>query len=514
MLSGEFVRCRTAARRWKVPGMQRAATERFRDGLARAVAHLGGDRAAEEASGVSKSVWYDAKSGRAVPDDRSTWPAMRLVLARIPAALTGVRDWDELYRLVCAERGRRPSRQRGSPPAEPGPARSTPQQLPPGTVPFVARDLESHALDEAILGGNGGSVPIAVVAGPPGVGKTALAVDWAFGALGRFPDGLLYVDMRGWGPDRPMTAEEVLPGWLGALGMDLAVLPDDVPGRAAALRSALAGRQVLMVLDNARSEEQVRPLLPGSPSCAVLVTSRLDLQGLAIHHGARVVTLDPLSSAAAARLLGQIAGAEVAGDAETLARLCGHLPLALRIVAESARGRSAAGIAALTGELDGEDRLDRLGSDDPRSDPRTVLSWSYGQLPADVRDTFRLLGLFPGRSFDTSAIAALTGAQSATTRPNSPKPGRRGTPGSGCFTTTCTRRSGPTHGWHLIGTSFRYLPAARRRCRSAATTRLCTGSPTSAALWSRFACPAGADNSRAGLRETSSIRCAGGSPSS
>jgi tetratricopeptide (TPR) repeat protein len=390
--------------------MRRAATERFRNGLARAVAQLGGDRAAEEASGVSKSVWYDAKSGRAVPDDRSTWPTMRVVLDRIPAALTGVRDWDELYRLVCAERGRRPPRQRESPPAKPGPARSAPQQLPPGTVPFVARDPESHALDEAILGDDGGSVPIAVVAGPPGVGKTALAVDWAHRGFGRFPDGVLYVDLRGWGPDRPMTAEEVLPAWLQAFGMDPAALPDDVPSRAAALRSALADRQVLIVLDNARSEEEVRPLLPGSPSCAVLVTSRQDLQGLAIHHGARIVTLDPLSPAAAAGLLGEIVGAEVAADAETLARLCGHLPLALRIVAESARGRSAAEIAALTGELDGEGRLDRLGSDDPRSDPRTVLSWSYRQLPADARDTFRLLGLFPGRSFDTSAVAALTGA--------------------------------------------------------------------------------------------------------
>src|SRR5262249_18033031 len=152
-------------------------------------------------------------------------------------------------------------------------------------------------------------------------------------ALGRFPDGVLYVDLRGWGPDRPMTAEEVLPAWLRALGMDPVALPDDVASRAAALRSALADRQVLVVLGNARSEEQVRPLLPGAPSCAVLVTSRQYLQGLAIHHGARVVTLDPLSPAAAARLLGEIVGAEVAGDAETLARLCGRLPLALRIVA-------------------------------------------------------------------------------------------------------------------------------------------------------------------------------------
>jgi tetratricopeptide (TPR) repeat protein len=391
--------------------MRHTATERFRAGLIRAVGELGGDRAAEDASGVSKSVWYDAKSGRAVPDERSTWPAMLAVLARIPTASTGVRDWDELYRLVCAERGRRPPSQRRLPAAESVPARPGPRQLPPGTVPFVARGPESRVLDGVMFEGDGGSVPMAVVTGPPGVGKTALVVDWAYQALTRFPDGVLYVDLRGWGPDRPMTAEEVLPAWLRAFGLDPAVLPDDVPGLTGALRSLLADRQVLIVLDNARSEEQVRPLLPGSPSCGVLVTSRQGLQGLAIHHGARVITLDPLSPGAAAGLLEEIAGPGVSGEAASLARLCGNLPLALRIVAESARGRSAAEIAALTGELDSTDRLDRLGSDDPRSDPRTVLSWSYHQLPAEARDTLRLLGLFPGRSFDTAAVAALAGVR-------------------------------------------------------------------------------------------------------
>jgi tetratricopeptide (TPR) repeat protein len=391
--------------------MRQQATERFRAALTRAVAQLGGDRAAEEASGVSKSVWYDAKSGRAVPDYRSTWPAMLTALTRLPTSSTGVRDWNELYRLMRAERGRRPSPDPPSPAATATPARLVPRQLPPGTVPFVARAPESRVLDEVILGSGGESVPIAVVTGPPGVGKTALVVDWSYRALRRFPDGVLYVDLRGWSPDRPVAAEEVLPAWLRVFGMDPTALPDDVPSLAAVLRSLLADRQVLVVLDNARSEEQVRPLLPGSPSCAVLITSRQNLQGLAVHHGARVITVDPLSPAAAARLLGQIAGAGIAADAETLAEICGNLPLALRVVAESARGRSAAEIAEFTGELNGADRLDRLGSDDPRSDPRTVLSWSYRQLPPQARDTFRLLGLFQGRSFDIAAVAALTGSR-------------------------------------------------------------------------------------------------------
>jgi tetratricopeptide (TPR) repeat protein len=389
--------------------MGQEAAERFQAALIRAVGELGGDRAAGEASGVSKSVWYDAKSGRAVPDPQSTWPAMRTVLADIPVAVTGVQDWDELYHAMRRERGRL------SPPTRPHrgvgvvPTRLVPQQLPAGTVPFVARGPESQALDEAILGSNGESVPIAVLTGLPGVGKTALAVDWSYRALRRFPDGVLYVDLRGWSPDRAMTAEEVLPSWLRAFGMDPAALPDDVPSLAAVLRSRLAGARVLMVVDNARSEDQVRPLLPGSPSCAVLVTSRVQLHGLAIHHGAHIVTLAPLSPTAAVGLIGEIAGSGVDADAMRLAQVCGHLPLALRIVAQSVRGKSAAEIAILTSGLSGTARLDRLSSDDPRSDFRTVLSWSYRQLPEDARYTFRLLGLFPGRSFDTSTVAALTG---------------------------------------------------------------------------------------------------------
>lgn len=397
-------------RRWGYH-MRQQVTERFRVGLTKAVAQLGGDRAAEKASGVSKSVWYDAKSGRAIPDSRSTWPAMLAVLTRIPVASTGVRDWDELYRLMRSERGLRPHPHRPPPAADPAPVRPVPQQLPPATVQFVARGPESRILDQVILGGSGESLPIAVVTGPPGVGKTAFAVDWSHRVLRRFPDGVLYVDLRGWSPDRPMTAEEVLPAWLRVFGMDPVALPGDVPSLAAALRSVLAGRRVLVVLDNARSEEQVRPLLPGSPSCAVLVTSRQELRGLAIHHGARMVVLSPLSPDSAAGLLREIAGAGISADAGTLARICGNLPLALRVVAESVRGRPAAEIAVLTAELNGADRLDRLSSDDPRSDPRTVLSWSYCQLPTEARDTFRLLGFFRGRSFDASAVAAVTGSR-------------------------------------------------------------------------------------------------------
>jgi hypothetical protein len=286
---------------------------RFREGLAKAVAQLGGDRAAELASGVSKSVWYDAKSGRAIPDAASTWPAMREVLSRIPAARTGVRDWDALYDVVCIEAGRprrgaapRATPARGGATTSGGGARSVPRQLPPGTGEFAAREAELASLDRALLAGDSRAVPMVVVVGTPGVGKTALAVTWAHRAIGKFPDGVLYADLRGWGPDRPVAGEEVLPAWLRAFGMDPAAMPDDVASRSAALRTVLANKQVLVVLDNARSAEQVRPLLPGSPSCSVLVTSRHDLPGLVIHHDARVIRLDPLTIEESVGLLRRI----------------------------------------------------------------------------------------------------------------------------------------------------------------------------------------------------------------
>jgi len=422
--SGELVRRRTAVRvggaaAVRSVGSSSVSQQRFRTGLARAVAELGGDRAAELVSGVSKSVWYDAKSGRAIPDARSTWPAMRAVLSGIPAARTGVRDWDGLYDLVCLEVGRR---RRGASPRT-APVRrgattsgcagwSVPQQLPPGTGGFAAREAELSALDRALLAGDSRAVPMAVVVGQPGVGKTALAVTWAHRAAGRFPDGVLYADLRGWGPDRPVAAEEVLPGWLRALGVDPAAMPEDVVGRSGVLRTVLAGKRVLVVLDNVRSAEQVRLLLPGSTSCSVLVTSRLDVPGLVIHHGARVVRLDPLTVEESVGLLRRVVGVVVEEDAAAVAaliRLCGGLPLALRIVAEIARSRPAAALETLVAELSDEhDRLDQLASEDVRSDLRSVFFWSYVQLPCDVAAAFRRLGLFPGTTFDRYVVAALT----------------------------------------------------------------------------------------------------------
>lgn len=384
------------------------ARRRFQTAVTRAVGELGGDRAAEEASGVSKSVWYDAKRGRSVPGASTTWPAMRAVLLRIPAVKTGIRDWDALYEDVLAESGR-PTR----PAVRARPAASAPHQLPAGPGRFIAREAEGRALGRLLVRAEPPTVPIAVVVGPPGVGKTAFAVRWAGRAAREFPDGVLYADLRGWGPDRPMAADEVLPGWLRALGLDPTAVPDAVEDRAATLRTALEGRRLLVVLDNARTEEQVRPLLPGSPSCSVLVTSRQRMPGLSIHHGAHVVPLSPLGPQDSIALLREVAGERVEREpapAARLADLCGRLPLALRIVAEIARSRPDASLGALADELaDAGYRLNLLGSDDPRSDLRTVFSWSYAQLPADVAGTFRLLGLFPGTDLHPHAAAALAG---------------------------------------------------------------------------------------------------------
>jgi tetratricopeptide (TPR) repeat protein len=388
---------------------------RLRDGLARAVGVLGGVRAAEAASGIGKSTWDDAQKGRVLPNVTTTWPVMRLLLMKISPAATGVRDWDQLYEAACGEAGVRTHRPR--PAALPGltPKRGAPvpQLLPPGVSEFTARRAELTVLDELLLPTGNNSVPMAVVTGEPGIGKTTLAVTWSWRHVDRFADGVLYRDLRGWGPDEPAQPQEVLTNWLDQLGLDTSTMPDDVASRSAALRSTLVRRRVLIVLDNARDEEQVRPLLPGTPLCPVLITSRNTLSGLMIHHDATVIGLDLLSGDESVCLLRALIGPRVekeTADAERLVDLCGRLPLALRVVAENARIRAEVSLAALVEELvDEHDRLEELDGPDPRSTPRGVFSWSYRQLSADVATVFRAVGLLPGRSFDANVIAALCG---------------------------------------------------------------------------------------------------------
>jgi tetratricopeptide (TPR) repeat protein len=252
------------------------------------------------------------------------------------------------------------------------------------------------------------------VSGTAGVGKTALAVRWARRVRAAFPDGQLYVNLRGYDPGQPVLAGDALAGFLRALGLPGPDIPREVDERAAAYRTLLDGRRMLVVLDNASTVEQVCPLLPGNPSSLVLVTSRDSLAGLVARHGARRLDLDTLPPHDAEALLRALIGdrAEVQpGATALLARQCARLPLALRVAAELAAASPAMTVAQLAGELaDEQRRLDLLDAGgDPGSAVRGVFSWSYGHLPDEPARTFRLLGLSPGPDLDAYAVAALTG---------------------------------------------------------------------------------------------------------
>ncbi|MER7927905.1 tetratricopeptide repeat protein [Streptomyces sp. NPDC096057] len=302
-------------------------------------------------------------------------------------------------------------------------ARVVPAQLPLDAAGFTGREDELARLEQ-VLGPSGqrpSAVVVSAVSGTAGVGKTALAVHWAHRARDRFPDGQLYVNLRGYDPDRPMTAPDALVRFLTALGVsgqDIPLEPDD---RAARYRTEVAGRRMLIVLDNAATVEQVRPLLPGTGSCAVLVTSRDSLAGLVVREGAQRLDLDLLPADAARALLRRLIGprAEAEPDAVgALAAQCARLPLALRVAAELAAARPTTPLADLVAELaDRQRRLFLLNADgDPRAAVVTVFSWSLRYLPADAARTFRLLGLQPGPDLDAHATAALIGTTLAEAR--------------------------------------------------------------------------------------------------
>ena len=282
---------------------------------------------------------------------------------------------------------------------------------------FTGREAELAELDRLLPAAEDeapGPVMISAVSGTAGVGKTALAVRWAHRAAGAFPDGQLYVNLRGYDPDQPLTAGEALAGFLRALGVPSQDIPLGEAERAARYRSLAADRRLLVVLDNAATVEQVRPLLPGTPSVMVLVTSRDALTGLVARDGARRLDLDMLPAAEAVMLLGALIGERAAADpvaVRTLAELCVRLPLALRVAAELAVARPETPMAALAAELAGEgERLELLNAGgDPRGAVANVFSWSYRHLTADAARLFRLLGLHPGPDWDRYAAAALTG---------------------------------------------------------------------------------------------------------
>ncbi|WP_290056869.1 tetratricopeptide repeat protein [Amycolatopsis solani] len=297
--------------------------------------------------------------------------------------------------------------------AGPEPPARVPAQLPADVPGFRGRAAQLAELDELLHREDGDTgARIAVLSGTGGVGKTALAVHWAQRSPAEFPDGQLYLDLHGYGTVRPVEPGDALSGFLRALGVPGTDIPTEPDERAAKFRTALAGRRMLLVLDNAGSVGQVRPLLPGSPSCLVLVTSRDALPGLVARHGARRVLVDLLTDDEARDLLRALLGPRVDEEPEATAALIGYsarLPLALRLVAELALSREGERLAALAAELaDERRRLDLLdGGGDPLTAVRAVFSWSYRHLPADAARVFRLCGLHPGRDLTPVAIAAL-----------------------------------------------------------------------------------------------------------
>src|SRR5207249_350048 len=292
-----------------------------------------------------------------------------------------------------------------------------PRQLPATPAQFIDRAAELAKLDDltAQTAEPDGEAQVRAVVGLPGVGKSALATVWAHRAAGHFPDGQLYVNLKGFGPAaRPVLSEQAIRGFLQALGVPSAEIPESPDAQAALYRSVLAGKRVLVVLDNARDADQVRPLLPGSGRCAVVVTSRDRLDGLAATVGARLLTLDVMSEAESRELIVRRLGAarakaepEAVAD---LARLCAGLPLGLAIVAARAAARPGFRLAALSAELGGGDaRLDALETADTTSSVREVFSWSYRQLSQPAALMFRLLGLHPGPDITVAAAASLGG---------------------------------------------------------------------------------------------------------
>ncbi|SES08712.1 DNA-binding transcriptional activator of the SARP family [Lentzea xinjiangensis] len=304
-------------------------------------------------------------------------------------------------------------------PSAGGGAATAPAQLPMDVLGFVGREAELEELD-GLLVTEPGAV-ITAVAGTAGVGKTALAVRWAHRARERFPGGQLYVDLRGYGPEQPVTPEDALAGFLRALGLDGAAIPHDLDERAARFRSLTARSRMLVVLDNARTVEQVRPLLPGGSSCFVVVTSRNALAGLVAREGAHRLHLERLPNEDAHLLLQMLLDDRVDAEPEAareLVRRCARLPLALRIAAELVRSRPGRGLGRFADELAAQQAvLDVLDIDgDPHTAVRAVFSWSYRQLDPGTARTFRLLGLHPGHDVDEYATAALAGAGLRDTR--------------------------------------------------------------------------------------------------
>ncbi|WP_433377440.1 BTAD domain-containing putative transcriptional regulator [Streptosporangium sp. CA-115845] len=304
--------------------------------------------------------------------------------------------------------------------AQPGvPARAfspVPRQLPVDIARFTGRRKDLRKLDELLSPGqiSASTVVISAIAGTAGVGKTALATHWAHRVAARFPDGQLYVNLHGYSHNEPVTGAQALYQFLRALGMPTDEIPSNTDERATLYRSLVAGRRMLMILDNAATPDQVRPLLPGSPLCRTVITSRDALRGLSVTHDVRTITLDVLSVDEAQALLVAVLGAERIDaepkEAAELARLCGYLPLALKLAAAHLGSQPTLPLKDLVMKLGQENRLAALDiEEDPQVGVRAAFELSYRALPETARRTFRLISVQPGPDIHCAAVAVLTG---------------------------------------------------------------------------------------------------------
>ena len=290
-----------------------------------------------------------------------------------------------------------------------------PAQLPSAVPAFTGRESELAALDGLLEAASSPTVVVSAVSGTAGVGKTALAVHWARQARESFPDGQLYVNLRGFDPaGSRVNPAEAIRGFLDAFGIPPARVPPSLQAQTSLYRSLLTGRRVLVVLDNARDAEQVRPLLPGAPGCMAIVTSRNQLTSLAAAEGANVLTVDLLGPAEARELLtARLGRLRIAAEPDAVAEItarCTGLPLALAIVAARAAAQPQLPLAVLAEHLREEgSRLDILDGGDPATQVRAVFSWSYRALGEQAARLFRLMGLHPGPDAALPALASLLG---------------------------------------------------------------------------------------------------------
>jgi tetratricopeptide (TPR) repeat protein/transcriptional regulator with XRE-family HTH domain len=314
---------------------------------------------------------------------------------------------------LATARDRVEERRRG-PAGAPGAEEPVPRQLPADVPGFAGRDAELAALDRLVSGAPSATVVVAVT-GTGGIGKTALAVHWAHRTAPRFPDGQLYANLRGFHPGGdPVPPTEVIRGFLDALGVPPGRIPAGLDAQAALYRTRIAGRRMLVVLDNARDAEQVRPLLPGTATAAVAVTSRDRLTAL-VAAGARPLPLDALGPADARAVLERRLGpARLAGDPAgtgALVTACAGLPLALALAAAHAaqRGHPLGALAAeVTSRPAGPGGTGEPG--EVGAEIGAVFSWSYAALSPDAARLFRLLGLHPGPDLTVAAAGSLLGA--------------------------------------------------------------------------------------------------------